>query len=30
MEKNIQLMDFNCVEFVEGMIYGRYRKQPGQ
>jgi hypothetical protein len=30
MEKNIQLMDFNCVEFVEGMIYGRYRMQPGQ
>lgn len=30
MEKNIQLMDFNCVEFVEGMMYGRYRKQPAR
>jgi hypothetical protein len=30
MEKNVQLMDFNCVEFVEGMMYIKYRKQPSQ
>jgi hypothetical protein len=30
MEKNVQLVDFNCVEFVEEMNYGRYRKQPGK
>ncbi len=28
MEKNVQLLDFNCVEFVEEMLYGRFRK-PG-
>jgi hypothetical protein len=27
-EKNAQLMDFKCVEFVEELIYGRLRKQP--
>jgi len=26
MEKNVQLLDFNCVEFVEEMLYGRFRK----
>jgi hypothetical protein len=26
MEKNVQLLDFNCVEFVEAMLYGRFRK----
>ena len=28
MEKGVQLMDFNCVEFTEEMMYGRLRKQP--
>jgi hypothetical protein len=27
-EKNAQIMDFKCVEFVEELIYGQYRKQP--
>ena len=30
MEKNAQLMEFRCVEFVEELIYGRLRKKPGQ
>ena len=30
MEKNVQLLDFNCVEFVEEMLYGRFRKQPAR
>jgi hypothetical protein len=30
MEKNMQLLDFNCVEFVEEMNYGRYRGQPSK
>lgn len=30
MEKNVQLLDFNCAEFVEEMNYGRYRKQPAE
>ena len=28
MEKNAQLMDFKCVEFVEELLYGAYRKKP--
>jgi hypothetical protein len=28
VEKNAQLLDFKCVEFVEELIYGQYRKQP--
>ena len=28
MEKNVQLLDFNCVEFTEELLYGRLRKQP--
>jgi len=28
MEPNAQLMDFKCVEFVEELIYGRYRRNP--
>jgi hypothetical protein len=27
-EKNIQLMDFKCVEFVEELMYGQWRKTP--
>jgi hypothetical protein len=30
MEKNVQLLDFNCVEFVEEMLYGRFRKPAGK
>ena len=28
LEKNVQLMEFKCVEFVEELLYGQYRKQP--
>lgn len=27
-EKNMQILDFKCVEFVEEMLYGPYRKHP--
>jgi hypothetical protein len=27
-EKNAQILDFKCVEFVEELLYGQYRKQP--
>ncbi len=27
-EKNAQLLDFKCVEFVEELMYGQYRKRP--
>jgi len=27
-EKNAQLMDFKCVEFVEELMYGQWRKNP--
>ena len=27
-ERNAQLMDFKCVEFVEELMYGEYRKNP--
>ena len=27
-EKNEQLLDFKCVEFVEELLYGQYRKNP--
>ena len=27
-EKNVQLLDFKCVEFVEELLYGPYRKHP--
>jgi hypothetical protein len=27
-EKNAQLMDFKCVEFVEELMYGEWRKKP--
>jgi hypothetical protein len=28
LEKNAQLLDFKCVEFVEELMYGKYRKHP--
>jgi hypothetical protein len=28
LEKNAQLMDFKCVEFVEELMYGQWRKNP--
>lgn len=28
MEKDARLMDFKCVEFVEELIYGEYRRHP--
>ena len=27
-EKNVQLMEFKCVEFVEELMYGQWRKKP--
>jgi hypothetical protein len=27
-ERDAQLLDFKCVEFVEELLYGRYRKRP--
>ena len=27
-DKNAQLMDFKCVEFVEELMYGQRRKKP--
>ena len=26
LDKNMQLLDFKCVEFVEELLYGKYRK----
>jgi hypothetical protein len=28
IEKNAQIMDFKCVEFVEELLYGQWRKKP--
>jgi hypothetical protein len=28
LDKNAQLMDFKCVEFVEELLYGQFRKKP--
>jgi len=28
VEKNAQILDFKCVEFVEELMYGQYRKKP--
>jgi len=28
LEKNAQLLDFKCVEFVEELLYGQWRKEP--
>jgi hypothetical protein len=30
LEKNAQIMEFRCVEFVEDLIYGHLRKQPSK
>jgi hypothetical protein len=30
VEKNVQLMEFKCVEFVEELMYGHLRKQTGK
>ena len=30
MEKNAQLMEYNCVPFAEDLIYGHLRKQPAK
>ena len=27
LEKNAQLMEFRCTEFVEELMYGKYRKK---
>ena len=29
-EKNAQLVEFKCVEFVEELLYGKHKKQPGK
>jgi hypothetical protein len=26
LDRNMQLLDFKCVEFVEELLYGKYRK----
>jgi len=28
LDKGAQLMDFKCVEFVEELMYGQFRKNP--
>ena len=28
LEENAQLLEFKCVEFVEELMYGRFRKKP--
>ena len=30
LEKNAQLMEFKCVEFVEELMYGQYRKKAAK
>jgi hypothetical protein len=30
VEKNAQLLEFKCVEFVEELLYGHLRKQPSK
>jgi hypothetical protein len=30
LDKNMQLLDFKCVEFVEELLYGKYRKAAAQ
>jgi hypothetical protein len=28
LDRNVQLLDFKCVEFVEELMYGAWRKDP--
>ncbi|HEX5226341.1 MAG TPA: hypothetical protein VFW44_01465 [Bryobacteraceae bacterium] len=30
VEKNAQLLEFKCVEFVEELLYGKFKKQPAK
>jgi hypothetical protein len=30
LDKNAQVLEFKCVEFVEELMYGHLRKQPGK
>jgi hypothetical protein len=30
VEPGVELIDFKCVEFVEELLYGKYKKQPGK
>jgi hypothetical protein len=30
LDRNMQLLDFKCVEFVEELLYGKYRKRTGE
>ena len=30
VERNAQILEFRCVEFVEDLIYGHLRKQPSK
>lgn len=30
LDKNLQLLEFKCVEFVEELMLGKYRKQPSE
>ena len=30
LEENVQLLEFKCVEFVEELMHGRFRKQPDE
>lgn len=30
LDENVQLLEFKCVEFVEELMYGRFRKQPSE
>jgi hypothetical protein len=30
VEKNAQLLEFKCVEFVEDLMYGKYSKKAGK
>jgi hypothetical protein len=28
VEPGVQLLEFKCVEFVEELLYGKYRRRP--
>ena len=30
VERNAQILEFRCVEFVEDLLYGHLRKQPAK